>query len=154
MHRFLEVAHWPEIWKNVWEYYKNCPTCQQYKHRISKLANAKHSGHGTRIYVGSGPDGSISTVNRLKRTFVVLNYCSKWVELCPLRTASASVIGNLLVKEIFTRWAVPAYLVSDRGPQFTLQVLNYICRQWGVIQKLTTAHHPQTNLTEKNNQIF
>lgn len=54
--------------------------------------------------------------------------------------------------EIFTRWGTPTYLVSDRGVQFTSQLLSAVCKQWGVIQKLTTAYHPQTNLTERVNR--
>ncbi len=46
------------------------------------------------------------------------------------------------------------YLISDRGPQFTSQLLNETCKQWGVIQKLTTAYHPQTNLTERVNRVL
>lgn len=42
--------------------------------------------------------------------------------------------------------------MSDRGPQFTPQLLNVTCRQWGAIQKLTTAYHLQTNLTERANR--
>lgn len=61
-------------------------------------------------------------------------------------------IVRILLEEIFTRWGTPAYLVSDRGVQFTSQLLNAVCKQWGVIQKLTTAYHPQTNLTERVNR--
>ncbi len=69
-----------------------------------------------------------------------------------MRTAKASLISRILVEEIFTRWGIPAYLVSDRGTQFTSHLLDLLCKQWGVIQKLTTAYHPQTNLTERVNR--
>ncbi len=49
---------------------------------------------------------------------------------------------------------VAAYLVSNRGPQFASQLLNATCRQWGEIQKLTTAYHLQTNLTERVNKTL
>ncbi|KAL7829347.1 hypothetical protein AOLI_G00302320 [Acnodon oligacanthus] len=45
-----------------------------------------------------------------------------------------------------------AYLVSDRGAQFTSHLIHETCRQWGVVQKLTTAYHLQTNLTERINR--
>ncbi|GAA6086487.1 uncharacterized protein LOC113114602 [Tachysurus ichikawai] len=60
---------------------------------------------------------------------VVVDYCSKWVELFPLRSAKTHLIVNILVKEIFTRWETPTYLVSDRGPQFTAQLLNETCKR-------------------------
>lgn len=55
---------------------------------------------------------------------------------------------------MFTRWGAPAYIVSDRGPQFTAQLLNDACKQWCVVQKLTTSYHPQTNLTERVNRTL
>lgn len=62
-----------------------------------------------------------------------------------------NLASNILIKNIFTRWGTPAYLVSNWGPQFTSQLFQDICKQWGVFQKLTTAYHPQTNLTERVN---
>lgn len=82
---------------------------------------------------------------------VGVDYCSKWVELFPLRVAKAPQIARILIDEIFKRWGTPVYLVSDRGAQFTSNLINLVCKQWGVIQKLTTAYHPQTNLTERIN---
>ncbi len=84
---------------------------------------------------------------------VVVDYCSKWVELYPLRSAKTHIV-NILIKEIFTRWGAPTYLVSDRGPQFTAQLLNDACKHWGVIQKSTTAYHPQTNINERTNRTL
>ncbi|KAI4896129.1 hypothetical protein NFI96_026376, partial [Prochilodus magdalenae] len=37
---------------------------------------------------------------------VVVDYCSKWIELFPIRTAKAPQIANILVREIFTRVGV------------------------------------------------
>lgn len=88
------------------------------------------------------------SVKQNEHLLVIVDYCSKWVELFPLRVAKAPKIARILVEDIFTRWGTPAYLVSDRGAQFTSQLLSLICKQWGVTQKLTTAYHPQTNMTE------
>lgn len=64
---------------------------------------------------------------------VVVDSCSKSVELFPLRTATTTTIANILTIEIFTRWGTTAYLISDQGPQFTSHF------QCGVVHKLTTA---------------
>ncbi len=44
---------------------------------------------------------------------VIVDYCSKWVELFPLRQAKSPQITRILVEEIFTRWGTPAFLVLD-----------------------------------------
>lgn len=83
---------------------------------------------------------------------VVVDYCSKWVELFPLRSAKTHLIVNLNKGDLHSMGHT--YLVSDRGPQFTAQLLNDACKRWGVIQKLTTAYHPQTNITERTNRTL
>lgn len=65
-----------------------------------------------------------------------------------MRSAKSSSIVRILIEDIFTRWGTPAYIVSDRGTQFTLKLLDQLCKQWQVTQKLTTAYHPQSKLTE------
>lgn len=92
------------------------------------------------------------SVKQNEYLLVIVDYCSKWVEMFPLRSAKTPQIARILVEDIFTRMGMPAYLVSDRGAQFTSQLLGQVCKQWGVIQKLTTAYHPQTNLTERVNR--
>lgn len=92
------------------------------------------------------------SAKQIEHLLVTDDYCSKWVELFPLRKVKAPQIARILVEEIFTRWRAPAYLVSDQGTQFTSQLINLICKEWGVVKKLTTAYNPQTNLTERINR--
>ncbi|KAI2647680.1 Transposon Ty3-I Gag-Pol polyprotein [Labeo rohita] len=150
--RLLEIAYWPTLRADVWKYCKECQICQKYKPSFSKLSGFLQStpvvepGHMLGVdLMGPFP----KSVKQNEHLLVVVDYCSKWVELFSLRTAKAPQIARILVDEIFTRWGTPAYLVSDRGAQFTSHLLNLVCKQWGVIQKLTTAYHPQMNLTER-----
>ncbi len=152
--RLLEVAYWPSLRADVWKYCKECETCQKYKPSFSKLSGYLQStpvvepGYMLGVdLMGPFPKSS----KQHEHLLVVVDYCSKWVELFPLRVAKAPQIARILVEEIFTRWGTPVYLVSDRGAQFTSHLLRLVCKQWGVIQKLTTAYHPQTNLTERIN---
>lgn len=46
------------------------------------------------------------------------------------------------------------YILSDRGPQFVSAVFRELCDQWTVTPKLTTAYHPQTNMTERVNHTL
>lgn len=153
--RLLEVVYWPSLRADVWRHCKECPTCQKYKPSFSKLSGHLQStpvvepGHMLGIDL-MGPFPRSTKQN--EHLLVIVDYCSKWVELFPLRAARAPQIAKILVEEIFTRWGTPAYLVSDRGAQFTSNLINLVCKQWGVIQKLTTAYHPQTNLTERVNR--
>lgn len=49
-----------------------------------------------------GPFPKSSQLNCYLLTFV--DYYSKWVEIFPLRKATAETVSKLMVKEIITRW--------------------------------------------------
>lgn len=155
--RLMEVAYWPSIRADVWKYCKNCQICHKYKPSLSKLSGLLQSTPVVEPGFMLGVDlmGPFpKSVKQNEHLLVVVDYCSKWVELFPLRVAKAPQIARILVEEVFTRWGTPAYLVSDRGAQFTSHLINSVCKQWGVTQKLTTAYHPQTNLTERVNRML
>lgn len=114
--RLLEVAYWPSIRKDVWKYCRDCQVCQQYKPSITKLSGQLQStpvvepGHMLGVdLMGPFP----RSTNQHEYLLVVMDYCSKWVEMFPMRTAKAPQVARILVEEIFTRWGTPAFLVSD-----------------------------------------
>jgi hypothetical protein len=155
--RILEVAWWPSVRKDVWEHTKNCQTCQQYKADNNKpsglLQNIEITAPGEMLGVDfMGPFPRSKKANSY--LLVVVDYYSKWVEMFPLKDGKTPRLVKILREEIFTRWGVPQYLVSDRGPQFTSTLLTGLCKTWGVVQKLTTSYHPQTNLTERFNRTI
>ncbi|KAL1262312.1 hypothetical protein QQF64_007577 [Cirrhinus molitorella] len=85
---------------------------------------------------------------------VFVDYYSRWVEFFPMRHATAQNIATILRKEILTRWGVPDFILSDRGTQFVSSVFKEVCEKWRVTPKLTTAYHPQTNMTERINRTL
>ncbi len=107
LRRLLNVVYWPEIQQDVWGYCKRCQVCQQYKPRISKLSGTlqstpvKEPGYMVGIDL-MGPFPRSMKLNEY--LLVTVNYCSKWVEVFPLRSAKTPLITNILIKEIFTRW--------------------------------------------------
>ena len=155
--KVLEVAWWPEIRKDVWGHVRCCQKCQQYKASNTKPAGLLQSTEvkapGEMIGVDfMGPFPFSKAQNSI--LMVGVDYGSKWVELFALKDAKTPKVCKILKNDIFTRWGVPAYMVSDRGPQFTSQLLASLCASWGVTQKLTTAYHPQTNQTERVNRTL
>lgn len=80
-----------------------------------------------------------------------MDYYTRWVELFPIRKATAETISQILTQEILTRWGVPNYILSDQGSQFVSSIFKATCEKWSLKQKMTSAYHPQTNMTERIN---
>lgn len=94
------------------------------------------------------------STNQNEYLLVFVDYFTCWVELFPIRTATAKTVATVFRKEVLTRWGVPDFLVSDRGTQFVSAIFIEVCESWNVTPKLTTAYHPQTNMTERVNRTL
>ncbi len=146
--KILEVAWWPSVRRDVWQYIKSCAVCQKYKPSNTKPSRLLQSSQITEPGHMLGIDlmGPFPT-SKKQNTYplVIVDYYTKWVEMFPLRDAKTQKILKILQEEIFTRWGVPKFRVSDRGPQFTSSILSDLCKTWGCVQRLTTSYHPQAN---------
>ncbi|XP_067281116.1 hyaluronan mediated motility receptor-like [Pseudorasbora parva] len=155
--RLHAVAFWPGMWSDVKKLTKSCEKCE-----VLKYDNKKPAGKMQQNIVNNpnemlgvdimGPFPRSSQQNEY--VLVTVDYHTRWVEIFPMRAATSQTIARILRAEIFTRWGVPTYILSDRGSQFISAVFQELCRQWAITQKLTTAYHPQTNMTERVNRTL
>ncbi|XP_072084586.1 uncharacterized protein [Arachis hypogaea] len=76
---------------------------------------------------------------------VAVEYVSKWVEAIATTTCDAQIVLQFLKKHIFTRYGVPKGLVSDGGGHFCNKQMERLLHKYGVIHKVATPYHPQTN---------
>lgn len=155
--RIQALAYWPNLSVEVKKFVQNCHICQLHKPECRRPPGKLEQTIVSRPWemlgvdlMGPLPRSSASNVHLV----VFVDYYSRWVELFPLRTATAETVSRVLIKEILTRWGVPDYILSDRGSQFVSDLFQNVCRQWGLPHKMTTAYHPQTNMTERVNRTL
>ncbi len=153
--RLQALVYWPKMSLDVKNYIQCCQTCQMQKPENRKRPGKLQQTTVTQSWqmlgvdlMGPFPRSSSGNVHLL----VFVDYYSRWVELFPLRRATAETVSQVLHKEILTRWGVPDYILSDQGSQFISSVFSDTCRRWNLKQKKTTPYHPQTNLTERVNR--
>ena len=61
----------------------------------------------------------------------------------------------MLDQQVFCYFGLPEQLHSDQGAQFQSQLLDDLCRLWGVNKTRTTPYHPQGNgVVEHNNRVL
>ncbi len=155
--RLQDGVFWPGMWTDVKHYVKDCVKCQ-----TLKSENQKPAGKLQPITI-SQPNKMVgvdimgplpSSTQRHEYLLVFVDYFTRWVELFPMRHANAQTIAKILRTEILTRWGVPDFILSDRGTQFLSFIFKELCEKWNLNQKLTTAYHPQTNMTERVNRTL
>ena len=69
------------------------------------------------------------------------------------KTITTEETAKLYINNVFIQYGLPDIMISDRGPQFTLNVFNGIMDTLGIKHRMSTAFHPQTDgQTERYNQ--
>ncbi len=153
--RLIRRVFWFGMQEDIYTYILSCPTCQKCKNPSTKpsgqMASVKSSGPWDLLAMDlMGPLPRTRRGNT--QLLVVVDHFSKWVELFPIRKATATAVANKLEQEIFCRWGAPSALLSDNGTQFTSKIVKKVCQNWGIKQKFTTFYHPQANITERINR--
>ena len=59
------------------------------------------------------------------------------------RTDAKEITEKLVT--LFATLGKPLQIISDNGPQFTSQVFKDFCKEWGIVHRLVTPYHPQSN---------
>ena len=88
--------------------------------------------------------------------FVITDKLTKKAHFVPFRnTWGAEQVATTIVDNIFRYFGMPAAITSDRDKRFMAKYFKTICATLGIKQKLSSAHHPQTDgQTERLNQTL
>jgi len=76
---------------------------------------------------------------------LAVDYVSKWVEAKPTRTNDAKVVVDFVSSNLFCRFGVPRAIVSVQGTHFCNRSMYALLKKYGVVHKISTPYHPQTN---------
>lgn len=74
--------------------------------------------------------------------FIVEDTATKWVELFPLKRATAEECAKVLITEIFMRYGVPRKVISDNGTQFVSHIMQKVTHCMNIKQSLIPVYHP------------
>ena len=75
----------------------------------------------------------------------MIDRSTRWVEVVPLTSTTATAFADALVAGWISRFGVPVAITTDRGAQLTSAVWQVLCKKLGIIHITTTAYHPQAN---------
>jgi len=79
---------------------------------------------------------------------------SKWIELKPLRRATAPAVTRAIAEEIIHRHGCPDQIISDNGTQLKSAQLAELLREFHIEHRTTQVRAPHCNLVERTNRTF
>jgi transposase InsO family protein len=142
---------WPHLDSELEKYVKSCVHCQTHSPKEPPTPlNLWNTPERVweRIHIDfTGPYDGL-------QWFVVIDAFSRWLEIFPMPSATASGSINVL-RSLFARYGIPRQIVSDNGSQFRSQEFRDFCKNNGSRLIFTTPYHSRSNgLVERSIRTF
>lgn len=153
--RIASRYYWPKMRTEITEHIGNCIECQRYKATNLKPAGLFQSTAAEQRFEVISIDffGPLpETSEGYKHILIVEDVVSRWVEIFPLKEATAEVCAEILLDEVFMRYGVPRRVISDNGPQFISAIMQKLMFCLNIHHTLTPVYHPQANPVERKNR--
>ena len=150
--RAQRFVYFPGMLKEAESVVKRCHQCQV------KVGNAKPQRHTLFPHVEGYPFQKLSLdfVGPLPTSTRGNNYLltvkdtfTRWLEAFPIRSANAAIVVRRLETEIFPRYGLCDQIHSDRGSQFTSDMLGEVASILGIRASFTPAYNPKSNPVER-----
>lgn len=154
--RITSSFHWPGIISDITRFCRSCDVCQRTvpKGKVSKVPLGTMpliDEPFKRIAVDLiGPVAPVSEHGN-RYILTVVDFATRYPEAVALPKIETERVAEALL-DIFSRVGFPKEILSDRGGQFTSDMMAEVCRLVSIKQLFTTAWHPMCNgLCEKMN---
>ena len=80
---------------------------------------------------------------------VLCDYATRFPEAYPLQSITTPHIIRCLV-DMFSRVGIPSELLTDKGTNFTSNLMKQLHRTLGITALKTTPYHPQTDVPRED----
>ena len=148
LNKILQWYWWPKMRGDIKDWVQTCNICQthsrNYGPKIGKLAPVM--AEYPFQMVGMDIVTSFPVTERGNRSIIVFtDYYTKWVEAFAIPNEETVTIAYAFIKGIICRHGAPTYTISDRGVQFTSDIMREVTEMLGVKQKMTATYNPMAD---------
>ena len=159
LNRVWQDFHWPKLAGDVRKYCQSCDKCQRAtpggrvpRAPLVRMPLVDQAFDKVAVDI-VGP--IIPSSDRGYRFILVMvDFATRYPEAVPLKNIRAETVAEALW-EMWTRLGIPAEVLTDRGSQFTSEVMQEVYRMLSVKGNLTTPYHAMCNgLVERFNQTL
>eukprot|EP00253_Pinus_taeda_P035613 PITA_35613 len=158
-YKILSLGYfWPSLFKDAKQYVKRCDSYQ----RVGKPTLSNETPLQPQVLIEPFEKwalyfiGPINPPSKQKKYILVCtDYVTKWVEAKALVSATENSVVNFLYEDIFTCFGVPREFVTDKGSQFTSNLVEKLMEEYKIKHRRSTPYHPQANgQVESTNKVL
>jgi transposase InsO family protein len=146
---------WKEMRDHVRKFIDNCPCCQKMNNlRVSIKTHPFHLSTTRPMQVIHMDTLSMGITNDNGDSYllVLIDACSRWLEMYPIPDLTAEVAAMKLF-EHFGRFGIPGQILSDNGSQFQNKLHDELHTLIGVDKLRTTPYsHEENGIVERANK--
>ena len=146
----LQAYFWQGIGRDVRQHLNACTSCNGFKPKTGQIKPR---------LVDKVPDPyepfsevNIDLITNLPKSrngnqhiLTVTDKMSRWVEAYPLPDLTAAAVANAILKEFVCRYGAPIRISSDRGSNFTAELMNKVVKIINSEQQFSPAYCPWIN---------
>ncbi|GFR99233.1 Pol polyprotein [Elysia marginata] len=132
---------WPGISKQIEELVSECSTCQKFRKQQQRLPLQSH-------VIPEQPFEKVGAdlFHYGKQNYLlVVDYTSKFFEVCLLRDTTSYSVVQQIKKSIFARHGIPVQLITDNRPQFSAAEFRRFMADWQIIHDTSSPLYPRSN---------
>jgi hypothetical protein len=154
--RVTSNFHWPGVISDITRFCRSCDICQR----------TTPKGRTTRVPLGEMPlmtepferiaidlIGPIKPITERGHRYIltIVDFATRYPEAIALKSIETEQVAEALMS-VFCRLGFPKEILSDRGSQFTSELMNEVSRLMSIKQVFTTPYNPRCNgLVERMN---
>lgn len=144
MRKITGRYYWPGIRKDIEKHVRECMECQRYKATNLKPAGLYQTVSSNQRFEVIAIDlfGPLPvSPEGFQWIYIIEDIASRWIELFPLKLATAEACAKTLINEVFLRYGVPRKIISDNGAQFVSAVMHKVVFCLNIEHTLTPVYH-------------
>lgn len=157
LYRIKQRYFWPGMRVDIRKYVRTCENCQKQKPEQKLPRGQMH------FRIPKGPWYQITadligpfprSTRGYRSVLVIQDTFTKWIEIAPIRLATAKEVKERFQEIIMLRYGSPSLIITDNGTQFVSHLFRKITTEWNIEHQLTAPYSPQSNPVERSNRVL